>query len=191
MRSPFAQASRILLHFDIAAVPSSCVVIDLYGTASDLRASFSRFHGQRSRAGCLPPRAIGKTDRLREFTAWQSAFVLSRHALWVPAVGGVRGQQRLMSGHDKAIAGHRKFCPAKKLFIPPHCEKWPWVRGERFPSSGRIPASIAKFGAEDENGPPHGGCVAEARSTLVCRNVKYRSTADIALYADSYQWAFR
>ena len=80
MAEPLAQASRILLHFDIAAVPSSCVVSDLYGNsfrpASLLSSILSLGEAESC---CLPPRGVTKTDQMLVFAVnWQlSAFVVS------------------------------------------------------------------------------------------------------------------
>ena len=187
------------------------------GTASGLRASFNQFHGQ---PGCLPARAIGRTDRLRRFTVCLCLEFDTRFGC--QPLGGVRGQQRLMSGHDEAIAGPRKFCPAKSCSSvgppgesPPRQDKnllrkmkmgplrvgaWPNDAQKDGSPPGRCVAEYASRRVESKAKnlvrkmkmvPLTVGAWSEARSTLVCRNVKYRSTADIALYADLYQWAFR
>ena len=84
------------------------------GAASDLRASFVDFIAGRSRELLASRRGLQKLTSCRYHRHWQrSAFVVSRHTFLDQAVGGVRVQQRLMSGHDEAIAGHMKLCRGK------------------------------------------------------------------------------
>ena len=72
------KASRILLHFDIAAVHQSCVVIDLYGTSFRSSSLLSLIHrSAKQRAAGLPPRGVTNTDQLPVFAVIGSCRPLS------------------------------------------------------------------------------------------------------------------
>jgi hypothetical protein len=151
MRSPFAQASRMLLHFDIAAVPSKlCGDRSLRDELQICEPSFRGFYRwAKQRAAGLPP-GVTKTDQLLVFAVnWQlSAFVVSRHTFLDRAVGeececnkgSCRGATSPWRGMG-SFAGQKVFHPLARRRA--------------------LPRDRIKICCEDKKGPPPGGCVVE------------------------------
>ena len=106
MRSPLAQASRILLHFDIAAVPSKlCGGSISTGAALDLRASFVDFIAPRSRELLASRREVLQTLTSRRYSPSLAAVGLCRESTYVFGPSGRRS-----AGLTKTYA---EICRAK------------------------------------------------------------------------------
>ena len=78
MRSPLAQASRILLHFDIAAVPSKlCGDRSLRDQLQICEPPFVDLSLVEAESCWPPAEGVAKTDRLRVFAVNGSCLPLS------------------------------------------------------------------------------------------------------------------
>ena len=111
-----AQASRILLHFDIAAVPSKlCGDRSLRDQLQICEPPFVDFIAPRSRELLASRREVLQTLTSCRYSQSLAAVGLCRESIYVFGPSGREECECKKSdvGYDKPIAGHRKFCRVK------------------------------------------------------------------------------